>query len=268
MRAFGRKNARYSEIMPLALTLDAYDLPGFVKVARDFGAREFAYVVTPNIDHVIRYCDDPAFRLTYADATYVLLDSRLLARILRLTTRLDPPVCTGSDLVAALFAEVIAPEDPIVLIGGTADQVSALRRKYGLLNLQHYNPPMGFIADPAQVDACAQFVERHSPFRFCLLAVGSPQQELLAQRLRQRGSARGLALCIGAAVNFITGDERRAPRWMQAMALEWAYRLANNPRRLARRYLVRGPRILRLLGRVDFRLRPPNSTGTGGREVA
>jgi N-acetylglucosaminyldiphosphoundecaprenol N-acetyl-beta-D-mannosaminyltransferase len=52
-----------------------------------------------------------------------------------------------------------------------------------------------------------------------------------------------LVLCVGAALNFISGTERRAPRWMQIMALEWFYRLLQSPRRLARRYLIRGPRI-------------------------
>jgi exopolysaccharide biosynthesis WecB/TagA/CpsF family protein len=67
---------------------------------------------------------------------------------------------------------------------------------------------------------------------------------MIAHRLQARGKARGLALCVGAALNFLTGAERRAPRWMQRLALEWLYRLLQDPRRLARRYLVRGPRVL------------------------
>ena len=86
-------------------------------------------------------------------------------------------------------------------------------------------------------------------------AVGSPQQETIAQMLRTRGVARGLALCIGASLNFITGVEKRAPVWMQKMALEWLYRLMQDPRRLARRYLVRGPRIFAHLRRSRVVLR-------------
>jgi N-acetylglucosaminyldiphosphoundecaprenol N-acetyl-beta-D-mannosaminyltransferase len=52
-----------------------------------------------------------------------------------------------------------------------------------------------------------------------------------------------LVLCVGAALNFISGAEKRAPRWVQRLALEWLYRLCHDPRRLAGRYLVRGPRI-------------------------
>jgi exopolysaccharide biosynthesis WecB/TagA/CpsF family protein len=114
---------------------------------------------------------------------------------------------------------------------------------------------MGFINDPAAVEATLQFIEAQSPFRFCLLAVGCPQQEILARALKVRGKAKGLALCVGASVNFLTGTERRAPRWMANIGFEWLFRLILNPTRLARRYLVRGPRIFLLLRRLKFDLR-------------
>jgi exopolysaccharide biosynthesis WecB/TagA/CpsF family protein len=114
---------------------------------------------------------------------------------------------------------------------------------------------MGFIGDPAAVETCLQFIESASPFRFCFLAVGSPQQERIAALLRARGRARGLGLCVGASLNFLTGAEKRAPQWVQRLALEWLYRLGQDPRRLARRYLVRGPRIFRYLQRSRLVLR-------------
>ena len=114
---------------------------------------------------------------------------------------------------------------------------------------------MGFIHDPAATERCLTFVESLSPFRFCFLAVGSPQQEVLAHALQQRARARGLALCVGASLNFITGSERRAPLWMQHGGLEWLYRLLQDPRRLARRYLLRGPRIFAQILQSQYVLR-------------
>ena len=73
--------------------------------------------------------------------------------------------------------------------------------------------------------------------------------------LKTRGIARGMALCIGASVNFMTGVERRAPRWMQRIGAEWVYRLMHDPGRLAKRYLVRGPRVFWLLPLIDIQLR-------------
>lgn len=242
--------------MALHYTLDNYDVDGFLKVASTYGTDRFGFVVTPNADHLIRYHDDPAFRAHYAEASYILLDSRFLSFVFRITKAVRLRVCTGSDLTAQLFARVIAPTDSIVLIGGDAGQARQLVERYGLSALHHYNPPMGFTRDHNEVERCLQFVEAHSPFRFCFLAVGAPQQEMLARMLKSRGIARGMALCIGASINFITGVERRAPQWMQRIGMEWMYRLAQDPGRLARRYLIRGPRVFTLVPLTDVVVRP------------
>jgi exopolysaccharide biosynthesis WecB/TagA/CpsF family protein len=241
--------------MTIRLHLDNYDLAAFTAIAGNFGCDSFSYVVTPNVDHLIRYHDDESYRQSYARAGYVLLDSRFLAYLMRLTKGINPRVCTGSDLTAQLLG-LAAPADRIVLIGASAQQAARLRTDYGLLNLMHYEPPMGFIRDPRAVADCLKFIEAHSPFRFCFLAVGSPQQERLARELKAREIARGLALCIGGSINFLTGAERRAPRWMQRIGCEWLFRLLQDPGRLAKRYLWRGPRILALLPKFQFELGP------------
>jgi N-acetylglucosaminyldiphosphoundecaprenol N-acetyl-beta-D-mannosaminyltransferase len=243
--------------------LDDFELDGFLAVAAAFGTARFGFVVTPNVDHLIRCHEDAAFRSRYASADFALLDSRFAARLLRLMKGLRLPVCTGSDLTAALFRRVIAPDDRIVLIGGTSEQAVQIRALFGLRNVRHLNPPMGFIMKLEAVEECLNFIEQASPFRFCFLAVGSPQQEMLAALLRQRGVARGLALCIGASLNFLTGRERRAPRWMQQLSLEWLYRLAQDPRRLWVRYLVRGPRIVGQLRQAQVVLRKSNPLPLG-----
>lgn len=245
------------------LQLDDFDLEGFLRVAAGFGSSRFAFVVTPNVDHIIRCHEDAAFQARYASADFALLDSRFAAQLLRLVKGLQLQVCTGSDLTEALFRRVIAPDDRIVLIGGSAEQAEILGERFGLRNVRHHNPPMGFIGDPRAVEECLSFIEQASPFRFCFLAVGSPQQELVAAILRQRGVARGLALCVGGALNFLTGEERRAPLWMQRLSLEWLYRLAQNPRRLWVRYLVRGPRIFGLLRQATVVLRKPGPLSLG-----
>lgn len=243
------------QAMSIVQHLDDFDLTEFTEIAAAFGQERFGYVVTPNVDHLIRYHDDPAFRAAYADASYVLLDSRFLSYLLRLTAGFTAKVCTGSDLTAQLFSAVIDSSDQIVLIGGSDEQAAQLASRYNLQRLRHFNPPMRFIERPEAVEECLRFIESMSPFRFCLLAVGAPQQELLAQQLKARGRARGLSLCTGASINFLTGGERRAPPWMRSAGLEWLFRLAENPRRLAWRYLIRGPRVFLLLGKTKFVLR-------------
>jgi exopolysaccharide biosynthesis WecB/TagA/CpsF family protein len=237
--------------------LDNYDLPQFLAVAVSFGTQKYGYVATPNVDGLIRLRESASFREAYAQAAYVLLDSRVAAFLFRLFYNVRVPVSPGSDLTAALLHQVIKPDDRVVLIGSTEEQAQTLRDQFGLQHLMHYNPPMGFIRDPVAVEACLQYVEAASPFRFCLIAVGDPQGVMVAHQLAVRGRARGLAFIIGASIDFITGKQRRAPTWMQRIGFEWFYRLMRDPRRLARRYLLRGPKFFGYLGSSSVVLRPP-----------
>jgi UDP-N-acetyl-D-mannosaminuronic acid transferase (WecB/TagA/CpsF family) len=226
--------------MTNVLDIDDYNLQEALKLVAMFGSERYGYVVTPNVDHVIRHYHDTHFRSLYAQATYVLLDSRFLAHTVGLVKRQVLRVCLGSDLTTAVLESVIKPLDAAVLVGATADQAQFLRERYGLT--------LG-------------------SFRFCFLAIGSPQQEIIAQKLKERGKVRGLALCIGAAINFLTGIEQRAPHWMQEAGLEWLYRLTRDPRRLWKRYLVRGPKIFLLLPRIELRVRQSAARAGMSREV-
>jgi len=241
--------------MPNVLEIDDYNLEEALRVVANFGTDRYGFVVTPNVDHVVRHCQDAEFRALYAQANYVLLDSRFLAHTVGLIRRQVLRVCLGSDLTTAVLSSVVRPNDVSILVGGSAAQAEMLRERFGLRALHHVDPPMNFIHDPVAVESCLREVEAIGPFRFCFLAVGSPQQEIIAQRLKQRGIARGLSLCVGAAVNYLTGIERRAPEWMQKAGLEWLYRLSQNPRRMWKRYLVHGPKIFFLLGRLELRVR-------------
>jgi exopolysaccharide biosynthesis WecB/TagA/CpsF family protein len=237
------------------LDIDDHNLDEALRLVATFGSDRYGYIVTPNVDHIIRHYQDSHFRALYAQAAYVLLDSRFLAHTVGLVKRQVLRVCLGSDLTTATLESVIKPLDVAIMVGGTPEQAQILRERYGLTRLHHIDPPMNFIHDPLAVETCLREIEAASPFRFCFLAIGSPQQEIIAQKLKERGIARGLALCVGAAINFLTGIERRAPLWMQEAGLEWLYRLTKNPRRLWKRYLIRGPKIFLLLWRIELRVR-------------
>jgi exopolysaccharide biosynthesis WecB/TagA/CpsF family protein len=243
----------------ITLDIDDYNLEEALKLVSIFGSEQFGYLVTPNADHVIRYYHDDHFRHLYQQADYVLFDSRFLAHTVALLKRQALRVCPGSDLTAAVLDSVINPHDVTVLVGGSPEQAQILRERYDLKALHHINPPMNFIRDPAAVETCLQDIELIGQFRFCFLAIGSPQQEIVAQKLKERGKAKGLALCIGAAVDFLTGVERRAPLRMQEVGLEWLYRLSRHPRRMWKRYLVRGPKIFLVLRRIELSVRKPAS---------
>lgn len=108
------------------------------------------------------------------------------------------------------------------------------------------SPPYGFERDPALLaEVCAGVVESKPDVVF--VGLGFPKQERMIDLLRAELPGSWFLGC-GAAINFVAGDGRRAPLWMQQAGLEWAWRLAGDPRLLAGRYLrLDVPYALRLL---------------------
>lgn len=212
----------------------------------------FSYLVTPNVDHVVRsehstHHGDAALRSIYAAAKWCLCDSRVLAGLARLRG-VELPVVPGSDLTVQVCSQLLDDGDVVAVLGGTSRTIEGLRARYPAVRFAHHAPPMGLRDDAAALAAAAAFAIA-SGARFIFLAVGAPQQELLAREIARSQEARGTALCIGASIDFIVGDQRRAPLMVQKLGLEWAHRLASNPRRLWRRYLVEGPRIFMMVAR-------------------
>ena len=204
---------------------------------------DFKYVVTPNVHHVVKMLDDPAtMQPLYERAWRVFCDSRVLSRLARFTGQ-SLPVVTGSDLTAHLIARAAELRLTIAIIGPTVAACAALIEKYPGLDFVVHTPPMGFIKSEHEIRRCVEFVvEKQAPLVF--LAVGMPQQEILACRIADHPQARGVGLCIGASIDFLTGKQQRAPVWVQKAGLEWLHRLLSDPRRLASRYLLECPRII------------------------
>ncbi len=206
----------------------------------------FGYVLTPNADNLVRLSRDPAYRAIYQGALLRLLDSRVVARAGRLLGLAMPAVSPGSDLTAFLLRQHLAPDERVTVIGMRPEYLEPLVARCGIARPHHHNPPMGFERDPAALAEAVAFVLAH-PARFVFLAVGSPRQELLAAAIQATGQASGIGLCVGASLEFLAGAASRAPRWVQRAGLEWLHRLASEPRRLGRRYLVEDPPIFSLL---------------------
>lgn len=210
----------------------------------------FSYIVTPNVDHIVQLHEGEdghvvsAFRAAYLGAHRRLCDSRVVQLLARWRgVHLD--VVTGSDLTAYLFNEGHLDGRKVALIGGDDTIRQELQDRYPAVAILQHQPPMGVLKDPA---ACAQIVDFivSGSFDVVLFAIGSPQSEIIAHQCLLAGQSCGVALCIGASIEFLLGRKARAPRWMQRAKLEWAFRLMSEPRRLWRRYLLVGPRIFRL----------------------
>jgi N-acetylglucosaminyldiphosphoundecaprenol N-acetyl-beta-D-mannosaminyltransferase len=206
--------------------------------------KSYGYIVTPNVDHMVRLKSEPELRPLYEGANLCLCDSRVL-RLLARISGIALPLVAGSDLCASLFKDVIKDGDRIAIVGATPDFLDRLRARFPGVEFLHHAPPMGLRANSMARREAAAFLA-FADARFTFITVGSPQQEMIANEAGTLPGATGLALCVGAGLEFLTGDQKRAPEALQRLGLEWAHRLATNPKRLWRRYLIEGPRIFRI----------------------
>jgi N-acetylglucosaminyldiphosphoundecaprenol N-acetyl-beta-D-mannosaminyltransferase len=203
-------------------------------------------IVTPNVDHVVRFNRDAKFNQQYSQADIFINDSRIIKLFSKLTKKPLSFVSPGSDMTRTIFSrysEIV--DNEICVLGATNNDVSEICQRFCIAHLNHYIPPYGFINNEEEILKCIEYCKT-LPKCLYFVAVGSPQQEILAVRLKNAG-VNGTFLCVGASLLFLSGSEKRAPKVIQYLNLEWLFRLIQSPTRLWRRYLVDGPYIFKLV---------------------
>lgn len=216
----------------------------------------FQYLVTPNVDHVVMLSEpgaEPwrqAYREAVENADMRVNDSRILQRLARISGQ-RLPVTPGSDIVRELVTRRRSVGGAVALIGGNAKEAEWLAGAMPAASIVHFEPPMGVRDNSDAQETIAAFVEG-ARADLVFFAIGAPQSEIVCRKIATRGRARGVGLCIGASVEFLSGAKRRAPMWMQRAGMEWLFRLVSEPGRLWHRYLVRGPRVFGLWWKSAF----------------
>ncbi|MBB3713109.1 exopolysaccharide biosynthesis WecB/TagA/CpsF family protein [Limimaricola variabilis] len=208
------------------------------EVSARLGAGRGFALATLNLDHLVKLPRDGAFRDAYAAQDLVTADGNPVVWLARLAGR-EMALLPGSDLITPLAELAAAQGVPVALIGGTEASLKAAAgaleaRVPGLRVAARIAPPMGFDPEGAAADAALDALAA-SGARLVFVALGAPKQERLAARGRARHSEIGF-VSIGAGLDFIAGTQRRAPRLVRRLALEWLWRAASDPARLAGRY--------------------------------
>ena len=229
----------------VATVADAVDL-AIASAARGKG---FTFH-TLNLDHVVKLRRSAAFRAAYRRATFICADGWPIVWFAnRAAGRRIYQRAPGADLVEPLLKAAADRSLPVYLIGpGPTAQAAAIatltQSAPDLLIAGAETPEVG-LGDLKFERLTMAARVRDSGASLCLVALGAPKQELLADALAAHCPTVGF-LCVGAALDFIAGTARRAPGWMQANGLEWLWRLAIEPRRLAGRYLASAYALLLL----------------------
>lgn len=254
------------------LQIDALDMQGAVERVLAWvraGDGRCRYVVTPNADHAVLFQEHAGLRAAYADAALVLADGISLVLAARLLRRALPERVAGSDLVPKLFAAASSARPLNVFLLGAGPGVAERAARNLSVRWPHvqvvgtYSPPLGFERDAAENARILELIaERHPDI--LVVGFGAPKQELWVHAHRDRLRA-AVAVCAGASIDFLAGEKRRAPLWMQRVGLEWLHRLASEPRRLARRYARDAWILPQLLTRelLSARPAPPALTASG-----
>jgi exopolysaccharide biosynthesis WecB/TagA/CpsF family protein len=219
----------------------AVNMPSMAHVVRDAvrrvqSGRGFT-LFTLNLDHLVKRREHAGFRAAYARADFVTADGApVVAMARRQGASLERTA--GADLVLPLCEAAAAAKVPVYLFGATEHSLrtATARLKMAIpdLDVRGTESPENF--DP-QSDEALEAGARiaASGAKICFVAMGAPKQELFADRMAGLHDGVGY-VCIGAALDFIAGEQQRAPVLFQRTGLEWAYRLLTHPRRLGLRY--------------------------------
>lgn len=209
-----------------------------------------SYVVTPNVDHIVKLETDKEFQEVYKEADLILTDGMPLIWISKLKKNPIKEKVSGSDLFPEV-CKLAANKGYKVFLLGAAEGVAVraaenLKEKYKGLNVVGtYSPSYGF---ENKEDEIKQIIEMINEVKPDVLAVGlgAPKQEKFLYNYRNQLNVP-VALAIGASIDFEAGNIERAPEWMQRIGLEWSYRLIKEPKRMFKRYLVDDMKIFKLV---------------------
>ena len=201
------------------------------------------WVCPVNLDVLRQAVRDVEIHALVASADLTVADGMPLIWASRIQGTPLPERVAGSSLITTLSAALAAERRSVYLLGGNPGTAEAAGERLastlpGLHVAGSYCPPFGFERDPAQVEHIQQLVQLAHP-DVVFVGLGFPKQDRLIVRLREVLTTPWYVSC-GISFSFVVGEVQRAPPPRQAMGLEWVHRLAQEPRRLARRYLVDG----------------------------
>lgn len=208
-----------------------------------------AYVVTPNVDHIVQLETDKELQDVYKNASLILTDGKPLIWISKWYGTPIKEKISGSDLFP-LICKLAARKGYRMFFLGAAEGVAAeaaknLKRRYKNLEVVGtYSPPYGFEHNPNELKKIQDMITNVKP-HILIVGLGCPKQEKFMYHHCKELNVP-ISFGLGASFDFEAGKIKRAPKWMADHGLEWLFRITQDPKRLAKRYLVDDRKIVRL----------------------
>lgn len=208
-------------------------------------------LITPNIFHLNLATKDKALAQVLNNADIRVPDGWPVAAALRVFSGYRGGRIAGSDLSLDVIDLAERRSYTVGLLGGSDDVLrdayANLRQQYPRLKLVEMSGNPVLPAKPTR-ESIRLLMESMGdvPVDILLFCLGAPKSETHVEACRNDLDVK-VVLCVGATVDFLAGSAKRAPVWVQAVGLEWAFRLAQEPARLWQRYLTSGLQFLKVI---------------------
>lgn len=208
-----------------------------------------SYVVTPNVDHIVRLEKDEELQKVYKNASLILTDGKPLIWISKWYKTPIKEKISGSDLFLKVCELAANKNYTMYLLGaaeGVADTAAKnLMKKYAGLNVVGtYSPPFGFEKNEQEMIKIKTQIQEVHP-DILIVGLGCPKQEkFMYYHCKELGVP--ISFGLGASIDFEAGNIKRAPKWMSNHGLEWLYRFSKEPKRLFKRYFVDDLKIIQV----------------------
>lgn len=226
----------------LEIVAEPYERVAIEIITRVKAGRKF-FVVTPNVDHIMLLQADREFFAAYRDAGLVIPDGMPLVWLSKMLPGPSiPERVAGTDLLFRLCSLAAQESLSVAFVGGRPGAAETAAKRMAKVNsglkvAGFYCPPWGFERNEEESRKIVALVNTWHP-NILFFGVGAPKQEKWLKSHFDDLQVN-CALCVGAGIEFAANLLERAPKVMQQLGLEWAFRLWNEPRRLWKRYLVK-----------------------------
>ena len=210
---------------------------------------KYHYVVTPNVDHIVKLQNDDYFLEVYKKADIVVADGMPIIWYSKLIKRPIIEKISGSDLFPKV-CELCSNKGYTIFLLGAADGIAEIAKKKlenkykGLRIIGTYSPKYGFEDDINEIKNIINIINKNKP-DILAVGLGAPKQEKFIYKYREELKVP-VSLAIGATIDFEAGNIKRAPRWMQQIGMEWFYRLIKEPKRMYKRYIIEDRKLFKI----------------------
>jgi len=208
--------------------------------------KDSSYVCVSNVHMTIEAYDDSSFLDIVNSADITTPDGMPLAKAMKLLYGVQQDRVAGMDLMPSLMKVCETENKSIFLYGSTQEVIDKIVDKskveFPLLSLEAFSPPFRELSTDEKKDIVDMINDENYDFVF--VALGCPKQERWMSE--HKGKIKSCMIGLGGALEVYAEVKDRAPKWIQDYSLEWLYRLAQDPKRLWKRYLYTNNKFILL----------------------